>query len=263
MPRSGTTLVEQVLAAHPEVFGAGELTDVLKIARALLGDSSDAGAIARALRSLKPPDFGALAGRYLDRLDALDRSARHVVDKIPGNHLYLGVIAALWPGATIIACRRDPRDVAVSCWTTAFEQVHWANDLRTIARQIIRHDRLMAHWKVVLPIPIIEVVYEEMVADFEPQARRMVEALGLTWDPACLEFHATKRPVQTASLLQVRRPIYSSSVGRWRSYESALTPLFETFARHNHLIAGTAPIGSDRDASAASTGRSAVPQGCP
>ena len=116
----------------------------------------------------------------------------------------------------MVVCRRDPRDIAVSCWATYFATVCWANDFPTIGEQIIEHDQLIAHLKAVLLIPLIEVVYEELVGDFEREARRLVEAVGLEWDSICLEFHAKKRTIRTASLTQVRKPIYSKSVGRWK-----------------------------------------------
>src|SRR6185312_5480075 len=136
----------------------------------------------------------------------------------------------LWPEARVIACRRDPRDVALSCWTTFFGAVRWANDLQHIAERVLLHDRLMEHWRSVLPRPMIEVQYEELVAEVEQHARRLVAAIDLPWNPACLEFSSLARPVRTASLNQVRRPIYSSSVGRWRNYEVALAPCYERFA---------------------------------
>ncbi len=239
MPRSGTTLTEQILASHPSVFGAGELDDVLRLARELAGEPVRPSGLARALLSHDRASIRGLADRYLARLGELDRSAAHVVDKMPGNYFHLGLIAALWPEARIILCRRDPRDVAVSCWATFFGELRWANDLRVIAQQIIQHDRLIAHWRAVLPIPLIDVVYEDLVADFEPQARRLVAAVGLPWNPACLDFHSLKRTIRTASYGQVRQPIYFQSIGRWRHYEADLAPLFETFARHDHPISGS------------------------
>jgi len=238
MPRSGTTLIEQVLASHPRVFGAGELTDVLSLARELSGVPESQAALVKTLLSLGPASLRALADRYIARLDELAPAAQHVVDKMPGNYLYLGLITTLWPEARIIVALRDPRDVAVSCWSTYFGVLRWANDLRHIAAQIIQHDRLIAHWKAVLPSPLIEVSYEALVADFEPQARRLIDAVGLPWDPACLEFHSLKRPIRTASLKQVRQPIYSRSIGRWKHYEAALAPFCEMFARHNHPVQG-------------------------
>ncbi len=241
MPRSGTTLTEQILASHPCVFGAGELDDVADLARRLALPSNGPSDQVRNLLEKDDSSFRELADRYLAKLEELNPSVERVVDKMPLNYLHLGLITALWPESRIVVCRRDPRDIAVSCWATCFATVPWANDLRVVAEQIIEHDRLIAYWKTVLPIPLIEVVYEELVAEFEPQARRLVEAVGLPWDPACLEFHLLKRTVRTASLGQVRKPIYSKSVGRWKNYEAALAPFFETFARCHHSILNQVP----------------------
>lgn len=230
MPRSGTTLVEQVLASHRDVFGAGELDDVRRITADLSGPDDSYATVARTLRGLEPDAARRLARRYLDQLEQIDATAVHVVDKMPANYLLLGVIATLWPEARVIVCRRDPRDVALSCWTNFFAEIRWANDLGHIAGQIAQCDRLIAHWYEVLPRRPIEVVYEDFVADFEPQARRLLEALELPWDSACLEFHSLRRPVMTASLGQVRQPIYTRSVGRWRHYSKALEPLLRVLA---------------------------------
>ena len=183
---------------------------------------------------LDAASFRKLADRYVARLADLGGSAEHVVDKMPSNYVHLGLIAALWPESQIILCRRDPRDIALSCWATYFGEIRWANDLRVVAKQIIEHDRLIAHWKSVLPIPLTEVVYEELVANFEPEARRLVESLGLAWHPACCQFHTLNRPIRTASLSQVRQPIYSRSVGRWKHYEAALAPALEALTRYRH-----------------------------
>jgi tetratricopeptide (TPR) repeat protein len=241
MPRSGTTLTEQILASHPSVFGAGELKEIFRIARELAGRSERPSDLVKALRSLDPAETRSLADRYLAHLDELDRSADFVVDKMPGNSFQLGLIATLFPEARIIVCRRDPRDVAVSCWSTCFGELPWANDMSVIARHIIEHDRLLAHWKAVLPRPIIEVVYEDLVADFESQSRRLIEAVSLSWHTACGEFHTLKRPVRTSSLTQVRQPIYSKSVGRWRHYQGALAPFYKTFAEQGRHLSNATP----------------------
>ena len=148
------------------------------------------------------------------------------MDKMPENYRCLGLLGMLFPRARFIHCRRDLRDVAVSCWLSNFKQINWANDQESIAAYIGEYLRLMAHWQQVLPVPIVEVAYENVVADLETEARRLVSACGLEWEPACLAFHQTRRVVQTASFTQVRQPIYSRSVGRWRNYEEALGPLF-------------------------------------
>src|SRR5262249_6384654 len=168
--------------------------------------------------------------RYLDRLGELDATAPRIVDKMPDNTLYLGFLAAIFPRAKFIHCRRDLRDVAVSCWMTNFRQIRWASDPDHIASRFAEYRRLMEHWRAVLPVPVLEVAYEDTVADLEGVARRLVDWCGLGWEPACLEFHTTRRPVRTASVTQVRQPLYTSSVARWRHYEPALGGLFARLA---------------------------------
>ena len=145
---------------------------------------------------------------------------------MPENTLYLGLIAAMFPRAKLIHCRRDPRDVALSCWMTHFAEMRWACDLDHIASRIIENHRVMDHWRRVLPVPIFELDYEAMVADLEGVSRQLVAWCGLDWDPACLDFHKTRRPVRTTSVAQVRQPLYTTSVGRWRSYQGPLAALF-------------------------------------
>jgi hypothetical protein len=165
-----------------------------------------------------------LAGWHLDRLRELDGVHERVVDKMPDNYQCLGWIATLHPRAKIIHCRRDVRDVAVSCWITNFARIRWANDLEHLAERINEYLRLMAHYRAVLPIPILEVSYEHLVADQEGVTRRLLDFVGLEWDEACLSFHRTERLVRTASVAQVRQPIYQRSVARWKHYEEALQP---------------------------------------
>ena len=145
---------------------------------------------------------------------------------MPSNYLDLGLLAAIFPRAKLIHCRRDLRDAAVSCWMTHFQEVRWANDQRHIASRFHQYQRIMEHWRKVLPVPLLEVDYEETVADLEGVARKLVAWCGLEWEPRCLEFHRTKRPVKTASNVQVRQPVYGTSVGRWKHYEAALASLF-------------------------------------
>jgi hypothetical protein len=145
---------------------------------------------------------------------------------MPDNYLYLGFLALLFPRATFIHVRRDLRDVALSCWLTDFRSIRWANRPEDLAGRIGEYRRLMAHWRQVLPVPVHEVVYERLVDDFEAEARRLVAACGLDWQPACLEFHRTVRPVRTASVTQVRQPLYRRALARWKHYETALADLF-------------------------------------
>ena len=145
---------------------------------------------------------------------------------MPENTLYLGLLAALFPRARFIHCRRDLRDVALSCWITNFGQVRWACDQHHIASRALEYVRVMEHWRRVLPAPVLEVDYESIVADLETAARKLIDWCGLDWDPACLDFHNTLRSVRTASVAQVRTPIYRSSIGRWKNYERYLAPMF-------------------------------------
>jgi hypothetical protein len=154
-----------------------------------------------------------------------DRPER-IVDKMPDNYVFLGLLAVLFPRATFIHCRRDLRDVAVSCWMTDFHGIRWANDMDQIAGRFQQYRRLMDHWREVLPVPMLDIDYEETVADLEGMARRLLDWCGLAWEPACLRFHETQRPIRTASVTQVRQPIYKGSVGRWRNYERELAKLF-------------------------------------
>ena len=230
LPRSGTTLIEQVLASHSLVHGAGELRivwETLFSIPIMLGqperpldwldcvDGLDASAIQR------------LAQQHESRLTGLARgAAERIVDKMPDNYMYLGFLAALFPRASFIHCRRNFRDVAVSCWMTDFRSIPWANDMEHIATRFRQYRRLMEHWRKVIPVPILEVEYEETVTDVEKVARRLVDWCGLPWESACLRFHETQRTIRTASVTQVRKPIYETSVARWRNYETALADLF-------------------------------------
>jgi tetratricopeptide (TPR) repeat protein len=235
LPRSGTTLIEQILASHSQVFGAGEITLVRDTMTALGGQNADS---IEGLRRLDRPTAGRLASRHLDRLRALNRTALRIVDKVPENYMYLGLLATLFPRSRLIHCRRDWRDVAVSCWMTLFHNPHWANDQQHIASRIHEYQRVMEHWRKVLPVPLLEVGYEETVANLEGMARKLVAWCGLPWEPACLEFHQARRPVRTASLVQVRQPVYRTSVGRWKHYERALPSLLASYSQEAERRAG-------------------------
>jgi tetratricopeptide (TPR) repeat protein len=227
LPRSGTTLTEQVLASHSRVFGAGELRLARQSFEAI---PSTLGRCDAPLVCVSPLDGGAirrLAERHLEGLQAVDgKAAERIVDKMPDNYIYLGLLAALFPEATFIHCRRDLRDVAVSCWMTDFRSIRWANDPEHIASRFRQYRRLMRHWQGVLPVPVHEVVYERLIDDFEPEARRLLAACGLDWEPACGRFHETARPVRTASVTQVRQPLFRRGLSRWKHYETALADVF-------------------------------------
>jgi len=227
LPRSGTTLVEQVLASHSCVFGAGELRLGRQIFEAIptILRRSDAPVVC--VQDLDRDAIHRLAERHLEGLRVLDgKSAERIVDKMPDNYLYLGLLAALFPKATFIHCRRDLRDVAVSSWMTDFRSIRWANDPEHIASRFRQYRRLMQHWQTVLPVPVHEVVYEQLIDDFETEARRLLTSCGLEWEPACGRFHETARPVRTASVTQVRQPLYRRGLARWKHYEETLSDLF-------------------------------------
>lgn len=211
LPRSGTTLIEQILASHPAVFGAGELDAVGGMAAALMegGEAPSPEA-------------------HLARLAALGQGAKRVVDKTPGDILHLGVIARLFPGARVIHCRRDPRDTGLSCFQQNFQSpLPWTTDLGDIGRYWRATGRLMVHWRSVLPLPLLEIDYEAVVSEPEEWSRRMIDFLGLPWDDACLKPHETRRLVRSASGWQVRQPIHGGSVGRWKGYAPFLGPLLD------------------------------------
>jgi len=219
MPRSGTTLVEQILASHPLVDGAGELP-----AMRLVVDS--VGLYPDAIPLLAREQLAALGRQYLERTAPL-ATRSYLVDKMPANFLYAGLIHLMLPNARIIHCRRDAADTCLSCYTKLFaaEQL-FSYDLAELGSFHRAYEELTAHWRALLPPDrFIDVDYEAVVDDLPGQARRLTDWLGLPWDENCLRFHETKRVIRTASLSQVRQPIYTSSKGRWRRYAPFLGPL--------------------------------------
>ncbi len=227
LPRSGTTLVEQILASHSQIYGAGELRLARRSFEAIPGVLGRTGAPRDSVVYLDRPAVGRLAEQHLERLAEID-GGRHamVADKMPDNYMYIGLLSIMFPRATFIHCRRDLRDVAVSCWMTDFRSIRWANDQNSIAARFVQYHRVMNHWKDVLPVTVHEVRYEDTVTELETTAKKLIAACGLPWEAACLEFHRTERPVRTASVMQVRQPVYQRSVARWKNYEPALAELF-------------------------------------
>jgi tetratricopeptide (TPR) repeat protein len=231
MPRSGTSLVEQMLASHPAVHGAGELDFMAHVwAGTLQMLSARPAQYPACLDRLTVDQADGMAQIYLLPLIALNPTAARITDKLPLNFLHLGLIALLLPGARIIDCRRDPRDTCLSCFMAMFEAGNnFKYDLNHTAHFYGQYRRLMRHWQKALDLPILEVSYEALVTDAEQQTRRMLEFVGLPWDERCLRFHESKRPVTTSSMQQVRRPLYQSSIGRWRHYERHLLELNQWF----------------------------------
>lgn len=216
LPRAGTTLVEQIAASHPAVTGVGELDLGARLAHSVAGFPSGVAALNREA-------VARLAGEALAVLVPTANAATRVIEKTPANFLYLGLLALVFPKARVVHCRRDARDVAISCYFQNFAApLAWSTDLADIARYVRTYRRLMAHWQDVLPLPLLTIDYEKLVADPEAESRRLVDFLGLPWDNACRRFHESRRVVRTASSWQVRRPIYTGSVGRGRAYAAYL-----------------------------------------
>ena len=220
MPRSGTTLVEQILASHPQVFGAGELS-------ALRLTVEENGAFPQSVMQLDAPTLARMGAAYLAQIRPLAPDAQRLVDKMPANFFYAGLIPLMLPGARIIHCRRDPIDTCLSCYSKNFagEQL-FCYALDELGQFHRAYQALMAQLKTVLPADrFIEVDYEAVVDDLEGQARRLIAFADLPWDDACLAFHQTRRVVRTASVAQVRQPVYKTSKGRWRKHAAHLGPL--------------------------------------
>jgi tetratricopeptide (TPR) repeat protein len=227
MPRSGTTLVEQILASHPQVHGAGELQTLNDVVNEVHGPGGQAIPYPEFVPGLDARALGQIGQRYLAEIRKLAPKAKHITDKMPSNYYFAGLIHLALPHATIIHTVRDPVDTCISCFSKLFtaEQNH-TYDLAELGRYHLRYRKLMEHWRRVLPEGrILDVRYEDVVDDLEGQAKRIIAHCGLPWDEKCLSFHATDRPVRTASASQVRQPIYKSAVGRWRVYEEYLGPL--------------------------------------
>lgn len=238
LPRSGTTLTEQILASHPSVHGAGELVYLNQAFQDLPRTVGMAAADPfAALDTLGGSGVRASAEAYLRQVREKDPGASRVVDKMPDNVNLLGWIHLLFPGARVIHCRRDLRDIALSCWQTCFGEIRWANDWVHIARRFHEYLRLVEHWKGVAGLEWLDFPYESVIADTETHARRLIDHVGLDWDPNCLNFHETRRLVRTASLSQVREPIYRSSLAKWRRYERAMAPFLDEMARLGHDFA--------------------------
>ncbi|MES1941599.1 sulfotransferase [Salinisphaera sp. T5B8] len=231
MPRSGTSLVEQIIASHPQAYGAGELSDIARLARELPAVTGSDRRYPECLERLSPADAATLAARYLGGLEARSPDATRVTDKMPFNMLWLGLVALILPNARVIYCRREAMDNALSCYFQLFSRgLRFAYDLGDVGHVYRQHERLMTHWQTHLPLPMLTVDYEALVADPERESRRLIEFTGLDWDARCLDFHHHARDVRTASVWQVRQPVYQSSLARWKAYEPWLGPLRESLA---------------------------------
>lgn len=228
MPRSGTSLVEQILASHPDCFGAGELPHLGALARSIPARTGDGGAYPDCVGALEDAEFAALGRAYLDALPAEADGGARVTDKMPANYLHLGLAAVILPRARVIRCRRAAMDVCFSIYAQHFthrDAYPYAFDLEDIASEYLACERLMAHWARVLPLPIHELRYERLVDEPEQEIASLLAFCGLGFDERCLRFHETERRVNTASNWQVRQPLYRASLARWRRFEAHLAPL--------------------------------------
>lgn len=229
MPRSGTTLVEQILASHPDIHGAGELRTVQAMIDSIVGRDQRPLPYPQMMHVLEAQDFTELGAYYLDSVRALAGGKRHVVDKMPLNFLYLGLIHAMLPNARIIHLRRDPLDTCMSCYCQPFSaDQKFTFDLAELGEFHGGYLNVMEHWRSCLPASrLLEIDYESLVADVESGARRLIDFCSLPWDDACLAFHTTERRVRTASMAQVRQPIHKHSIGRWQKHEHRLAPVLD------------------------------------
>ncbi len=228
MPRSGTTLIEQILASHSKIYGAGELNEIKRLAHAAPNFSLVKAPYPHCVPLLKPGAIRKMADDYLGYISKLsDKPAiERVVDKHPLNFLNIGLILMMFPNARIIHTRRNPLDTCLSCFFQNFTRGQdYSFDLTSLAHFYNDYARLMEHWKGLYPGRILEVDYESMIEQQEDQSRRLIAFCGLEWEEACLQFHNTRRTVKTASFLQVRQPIYKSSRGRWMKYRNHIGPL--------------------------------------
>lgn len=225
MPRSGTTLVEQIIASHSRAEGAGEILDLDRLLWDAVNENRQHG-WGQSMHSLSRPQANDLAAAYLNGLKQRFPGAEHITDKTPGNFHYIGMIRIMLPNAKVINCTRDPVDTCFSCYQNYFtEGVSFSYTLEELGKYYRLYSRLMEHWRWELPGFVYDCSYESLLNDQEGETRRLLEFCSLEWDPACLSFHKTKRPVQTASVAQVRQPIYRSSIGRATHYEKHLAPL--------------------------------------
>jgi tetratricopeptide (TPR) repeat protein len=234
MPRSGTTLVEQIIASHPQVYGAGELIYFLGAPTMIPKQLQSSLPYPDCVTLIDEVTCHLLAEGYLSFLSTQCSTALRITDKLPSNFLNLGLISLVFPNAHIIHCQRHPLDTCLSIYTQNFETtIAYAYELSEIGDFYRQYARLMAYWGETISVPILDVSYEKLVQDQDPISHQIIEFLGLDWDDHCLSFYKTDRPVRTASAWQVRQPIYSHSIGRWKHYEAFLGPLKEQLGIEN------------------------------
>ncbi|PXW69163.1 anaphase-promoting complex subunit 3 [Loktanella sp. PT4BL] len=226
MPRTGSTLLEQILSSHPQIGGIGESAQLRNLATSIGFKSGDGAGLAKLVQNLSPQKAKELAEIYLKNSSTIAPGKLRVVDKNLHNFELLGLYAKLFPKGRIILALRDPMDNCVSCYLQPLSGFHsYTQDLTSMGQYYAEFRRLVAHWQKVIPNPMMEVHYEDMVADTEGMARKIIDFIGVDWDPACLSFQENKSHVRTLSVSQVRQPIYKTAVKRWQRYEEFLDPL--------------------------------------
>jgi tetratricopeptide (TPR) repeat protein len=236
MPRSGTSLIEQILSTFPGVYGAGELTELSAVITSAMPEARF-DQFPEAVLNLSNDQLAALGKQYTKRLRNHAPSALYIVDKMPENFFYIGMIRAMLPNAKIIHAMRDPMDSCFSCYARLFANASlpFSYDLQTVGRYYNRYANLMQHWHRVLPKgAFLDMRYEDLITDTETQVHRLCAYLGLQWDEGCLAFYDNERQVKTASMAQVRQPIYQTSVARWEHYADHLKPLYALVHEHRH-----------------------------
>ncbi|MDH5388257.1 MAG: sulfotransferase [Gammaproteobacteria bacterium] len=232
MPRSGTSLTEQILAAHSEVFAAGELTYLYELTMGSKLNVNNKKQYPGLIKEASNDQLRKVADEYLSKTAKLSNNAHYVIDKMPHNFYLLGLIQLIFPKSKIIHCTRDPLDTSLSIYFQDFTDGHqYSNDLFNIGTHYNQYQYLMDYWDKVLNIPILHVAYEDLVSDQEMSTRKILEFIGLEWEDDCMNFHKVDREVNTASVHQVRQPMYKDSLNRWRNYEKYLSGLKEGLAR--------------------------------
>lgn len=230
MPRSGTTLVEQILASHPGIYAAGESSAMLSAAISLPQLLGNPRGHPQCIDQATSAILEELAEQYLQDVSRHSGDAIRIIDKMPHNFLRLGLIQLMFPNARVIHCKRNPVDTCLSCYAQDFGGRHpYTRSPEDIGQYYKEYERLMEHWRTVLDIPLLEINYEALVENPEQLSRELVDFCGLEWDDSCLGFYNNKRPTHTASYDQVRQPIYHHAVERWRNYEEYLQPLIGIF----------------------------------
>lgn len=234
MPRSGTSLIEQVIGSHPSVYAGGEMQEIHDIVAELPSVLDSDRTYPLCMENVRRERLDGIRKAYVKALKKRSAGGNYVVstDKMPNNFWHLGLIQLLFPDAKVIHCVRDPMDTCLSCYFQNFAGHHpYANDLKNLGIYYHQYRKVMAHWKSVLDLPIMDTVYEEFITDTRAACQKLLEFCGLDWDQRVLQFHKTERAVVTASYDQVKKPVYSSSVGRWRNYQQYIEPLIQELNR--------------------------------